>query len=70
MSTPFYLQIECPACDHEIEYGLCVSALESSRTGHMVIPVEMVNQIHIRCPHCSVQIYTGELEVYTEGDVE
>jgi uncharacterized Zn finger protein len=61
----FYILIDCPSCDEEFHHGLIASFHEHN--GRLAIPVDLMEQIEVRCPHCGTTVYYGELDYDTEA---
>ncbi len=59
----FYFVLNCPKCDEEVHYGVCITLLE--HRGLPVIPIDMAGQSQVDCEACGAQIFVGELDMYS-----
>jgi hypothetical protein len=63
----FYLSVECPECDEEFVDGPHGTTITKSDLP--VIPYDIAAQQAFACPHCDAQLFTGDFDILTEGEL-
>lgn len=64
----YYVMAECPECDSDVFYGICVSML--THRGFPVVTYDVAVQTSFTCDECGCEFGTEdfELEVFEEGN--
>ena len=62
----YYLLLECPKCEEEIHYGVCLTLL--THNGLPVISADNTSQMVFDCDNCGTRIYTGDFHDMLDYD--